>query len=88
MLVAAATAGCGEKDCTDACQAMRDCGLLYGTANSTCEVRCKGDEEAKASAIDECATCVEGSCDRTCFNDCVCALGLELAEYPATVCVQ
>ena len=88
VLVAGSTAACAKKDCSDACQAMRDCGLLYGTANETCDVRCKGGEEANEDAIDQCATCVEGSCDQQCFHDCVCALGLDVSEYPGTVCVQ
>jgi len=88
LLVAGSTAACAEKDCTDACQAMRDCGLLYGTANSTCEVRCAGAQEDREAAIDECATCVEGSCSHSCFHDCVCTLGLDLSEYPGTICVQ
>lgn len=88
LLLAGTTTSCAGKDCTDACQAMRDCGMLHGTNKDTCEVRCKAGESDRETAIDDCATCVEGTCSQTCFRDCACQLQLDLSEYPGTTCVQ
>jgi hypothetical protein len=88
LLLAGSTTACAGKDCSDACTAMRDCGLLYGANKDTCEVRCAVGEEERETAIDECATCTEGSCTSDCLHDCVCTLQLDLREYAGISCGQ
>ena len=86
LLVAVSSAGCGGYDCKKSCQAMRDCGYLYNAANSTCEVTCAFGEGDRSVAIDNCGQCVDGTCDQSCFQGCVCSLQLDLSAYPGVIC--
>jgi hypothetical protein len=87
LFVAVTAAGCVDlRDCNDVCLTMRECGMLYGTSKDTCEVTCATSGEDGEDAVDLCGSCAEDTCDPTCTDQCVCALRLDLANYPGTFC--